>query len=36
MGHLEGVFMRVGRLMNIKLDLGPATVVSLLEILWGL
>ena len=36
MGHLDGVFMRVKKLMDGKLDLGPAPVVSLLEMMWGL
>ena len=36
MGYLEGIFMRVKRLMGGKIDLGPALAVSLLEMLWGL
>ena len=36
MVHLEGIFIRVKRLMDRKLDLMPAPVVSLLEMLWGL
>ena len=36
MGHLQGIFMRVNRLMDGKLDLGLAPAVSLLEMLLGL
>ena len=36
MGHLEGIFMRVKRLMDRNIDLGPAPAVYLLEMLWGL
>ena len=35
MAHLEGIFMRVKRLMGRKIDLGPSPEVSLLDIVWG-
>ena len=33
---LEGIFLRVKRLMDGKIDLGTAPAVTLLETLWGL
>ena len=36
MGHIEGILMILKILMDRKIDLGPASTVSLLEILWGL
>ena len=34
-GSSSGAFLRVNRLMDVKLDLGPALVVSLIEVLGG-
>ena len=36
MGYLEGIFMRLKRLIDRKLDLGSVPAVYLLEMLQGL